>query len=184
MISAIQSRLRLWRARHVGAGVRVVGKIWTRGRGTLVIGDRVVFDGHDYPIDLYVAPGARLVIGDDVVIRGGSSISSTHCVTIGDGARIEPFCTIMDTNWHPLRFDGGGRDSRILAASVPVAIGDRVVLGRKVIVLSGVSVGADTTVLERSVVARPLPANVTVQGYPPRPVRPKSESHRAEEVAL
>jgi acetyltransferase-like isoleucine patch superfamily enzyme len=171
MQSTLTTRLKLWRASRVGSDVSVIGRIWMRGRGALEIGNRVLFDASEVPIDLYVARGARLVIGDDIVIRGGSSITATSSVEIGAGTELGPYCCIMDTSWHPLHFGAEGRDSRVIAPSAAVVVGDGVKLGTKVIVLSGVTIGTGAVVLDRSVISRNLPAHVTVQGHPPRPVK-------------
>lgn len=162
----LRSRLKLWRARKVGTQVRVVGCIWVRGSGRLEIGDRVLLDASQCPMELHVMKGGALMIGNDVEIAGGTSIEVTARVTVGHGARIGPFCRIMDNHWHPLR-----GDRREMPESSPVVIGNGVKLGRKVILLPGVSIGDGTQVLDGSVVSRSLPANVTVQGFPARPVK-------------
>jgi len=167
-LDQMRSRLKLWRARKVGENVRVIGRIWVYGGGRIEIGDRVLFDASACPIELHVKEEAALIIGDDVEIHGGTSIEATARVTIGSGVHIGPYCKVMDNHWHPLRGDRRQRPE-----SSPVVIGDRVTLGRKVILLPGVMIGDDTRVLDASVVSRSLPPNVTAQGFPSRPVKKK-----------
>jgi acetyltransferase-like isoleucine patch superfamily enzyme len=52
-------------------------------------------------------------------------------------------------------------------------------LEANVIVLPGVKIGDGTTVLERSVVSRSLPPNVTVEGFPTRPAKQKKATAHA-----
>lgn len=150
----------------------MIGKIFIRADGKIVIGDRVTLDASVCPLELNVLPGAQLIIGDDVVISGGCSIEAAQLITIGNNTRIAPFCKVIDTNWHPLRFEGSKRDPTLRPPPPnPVHIGKNVTLAPRVIVLPGVKIGDGAAVLERSVVSRSLPANATVEGFPARPVK-------------
>lgn len=165
-------RAHLRKSAIVGQGLRLIGKVYIRGGGQIIFGDRVTLDASECPLELNVMPGAKLVIGDDVVISAGCSIESSQMITIGNGTRIAPFCKIIDTNWHPLRFEGSKRDPTLRPPPPnPVHIGNNVTLAARVIVLPGVKIGDGATILERSVVSRSLPANVTVEGFPTRPAK-------------
>jgi acetyltransferase-like isoleucine patch superfamily enzyme len=165
-------RLKLWRSATVGRDLRMIGKIFIRADGKIVIGDRVTLDASVCPLELNVLPGAQLIIGDDVVISGGCSIEAAQLITIGNNTRIAPFCKVIDTNWHPLRYEGSERDPTLRPPPPsPVHIENNVSLEANVIVLPGVKIGDGTRVLERSVVSRSLPPNVTVEGFPTRPAK-------------
>ena len=99
-LDGIRSRLKLWRCAEVGASPSVVGRVWVHGPGNLRIGDRVRFDASDAPIELYVGPGAELVLGDDVEILGGTSIEALQSVRVGEACRIGAKCKVMDNNFH------------------------------------------------------------------------------------
>jgi maltose O-acetyltransferase len=58
-----------------------------------------------------------------------------------------------------------------LEAARPITVGDNVWLGGGVIVLPGVSIGANTVVGAGAVVTRDLPPNVLAVGVPARSVR-------------
>ena len=64
--ATFMSRLKLRRCAELGSSPSVVGRIWIHGKGTLRIGNRVRLDASVEPIELYVGPGAEMVIGDDV----------------------------------------------------------------------------------------------------------------------
>ena len=171
-------KAKLWRSATVGRNFRLIGKVFIHGNGRIVFGDGVTLDGSICPLELKVLPGASLTIGDDVVISGGSSLEASQAITVGSGTRISPFCKIIDTNWHPLRYEGGKRDPSLRPPSDPVHIGKNVSLGSKVIILPGVKIGDGATILANSVVSRSLPPNVIVEGFPPRPVnRDKAPTH-------
>jgi UDP-3-O-[3-hydroxymyristoyl] glucosamine N-acyltransferase len=86
------SRLKLRRCAELGSSPSVVGRIWIHGKGTLRIGNRVRLDASSEPIELYVGPGAEMVIGDDVEIQGATSLEALQSVQIGDRCRIGARC--------------------------------------------------------------------------------------------
>jgi maltose O-acetyltransferase len=88
-------------------------------------------------------------------------------VTIGTDCQLGPNVQLL-TPIHPLdtdlRRDGWER-------AAPITLGDNVWLGGGVIVLPGVTIGADTVVGAGAVVSRDLPAGVLAVGTPARIVR-------------
>jgi hypothetical protein len=104
-----------------------------------------------------------------ITIAEGCGFSGT---VIGAAERIEigrnVFCggnvTITDTDWHPVNPQARINGDAGLAA--PVVIGDRVWLSMNVIVLKGVTIGAETVVAAGSVVSRSLPGGVLAGGSP------------------
>src|SRR5260370_31753072 len=75
-----------WKLRHcarVGREPRVRGHVWIHGRGEVLLGDGVVLDAGDSPIELHaLEPGSRLVLGDGLYIGCRTSlaavVSGTH----------------------------------------------------------------------------------------------------------
>ena len=89
-------------------------------------------------------------------------------IVIGDQAQLGPGVQLL-TATHPL--DAAARTAGPELAR-PITIGRRAWLGGGVIVVPGVSIGADTVVGAGSVVVRDLPDGVLAVGNPCRVVRP------------
>jgi maltose O-acetyltransferase len=88
-------------------------------------------------------------------------------VTVGEDVQIGPNVQLL-TAIHPLEAEPR-RDK--WESAEPIVIGDNVWLGGGVIVLPGVTIGADTVVGAGSVVTKDLPAGVLAVGSPARVVR-------------
>jgi amino acid adenylation domain-containing protein len=144
----------------VGPGSRVVGRVWIHGEGRIVIGARVLLDGTRAPIELHPEQGAEIVIADDVVIEGGTSIEATHSVSIGPRTHVGMYCKIMDSHFHAL----DDRFERPPAKAVFVE--QDVQLGSHVILMAGAHVGRGTTIEARTVVGRSIGRNAIARGIP------------------
>jgi maltose O-acetyltransferase len=115
-------------------------------------------------------------VGRDVRIDGPFYYHDGAKITIGDGARIHPGCTVVD--YAPVRIGKGvelGSKVRLLAGGfglepAPVTIGDGAWLGRGVTVLPGVTIGKRAVVGAGSEVADDVPADAVVGGSPVRPL--------------
>jgi acetyltransferase-like isoleucine patch superfamily enzyme len=79
--------------------------------------------------------GARIIIGNDVGVSGGSIVSNTE-IKIGHRALIGANSTIIDTDFHPTR--GDKRYSKDNVKSMPVEVGDDVFIGMNTTILKGV----------------------------------------------
>jgi len=143
---SLATRYKLRACAAVGAGSRAVGRVWIRGGGRVVLGERVLLDGSLGPIELHVEKGAELVIGDDVVIEGGTSIEATRSIAIGPRSHLGLYCKLIDSNFHRL----DERRQRPLAQ--PIVLEEEVSLEPHVIVLPGARVPAHASVAARSVV--------------------------------
>jgi amino acid adenylation domain-containing protein len=146
----------------VGAGSRVVGRVWIHGGGRIVIGQRVLLDGTRAPIELHAEPGAQLAIGDDAVVEGGTSIEATLAVSIGPRARVGMYCKIMDNHFHAV----AQRYERPPATAVVVE--EDVELGPRVILMAGAYVGKGSIVEARTVVGRRIESHAIARGNPAR----------------
>lgn len=150
----------------MGRGVEVLGKVRTRNRGRITLGDRVRLEALQAPIDLHAGPGAEIVVEDDVVIESGCSIEATGLVVIGKGARLGAFSKVIDNHFHQLE---GDRNQE--PPAVPVIIGAGATLGPMTVVLPGAEVGQGARVGAGSVFARRIPERAEVHGFPLIPRR-------------
>src|SRR4029077_12773904 len=102
-------------------------KLRVRSVGGIVGGGTCLF----FPgVRLEVGAGAELSIGTGTYLNRNAEVIAWKKVTIGRDCMIGWDVLIMDTDQHPL--PGRGLDNR------PVAIGDRVWIGARAIVLKGV----------------------------------------------
>jgi acetyltransferase-like isoleucine patch superfamily enzyme len=154
-----EARLR-WRAK-VGAAPVIEGGVHIRGKGRVVVGDGVRFEGHQAPIDLHVGSGAEIVLGDGVVLHSGCSIEALASVRIGAGSRLCAFSKVLDNHHHDL--DG---DLKQRPSSVPVLVEEDVLVGPRAILLPGAHLGRGSVVSPATVVARRTPPGSEITGYP------------------
>jgi acetyltransferase-like isoleucine patch superfamily enzyme len=112
-------------------------------------------------------PGAgRIEIGDCVLMSPGSRLSASDEIVIGDGVMMANGTYITDSDWHTI-YDRTRRSE----SPTPVRIGNNVWLGDHCTVLKGVTIGENSVVAARAVVARDVPANVVVAGNPAKVVK-------------
>ncbi|SHH17364.1 maltose O-acetyltransferase [Geodermatophilus nigrescens] len=116
---------------------------------------------------LHVDYGTSIRIGARCFANFGLVALDVAAITIGDDVQIGPNVQLL-TPTHPV--EPGPRREKWEAAE-PITIGDNVWLGGGVVVLPGVTIGADTVVGAGSVVTRDLPAGVVAVGNPARVVR-------------
>jgi len=93
---------------------------------------------------------ANIVIGNDVGVSGGS-ICAASGIIIGDGTLIGANCTIIDTDFHPLK-SNNRRYSRKNIRTAPILIGKNVFIGTGCIILKGVVIPDNTVVPAGSVI--------------------------------
>ena len=161
----------------LGKGVRLEGKIYLRndsGKG-ISIGDGTHVTGgycrnrisRNVASSICTQGGGRIVIGKGVGISS-SCIWARESITIGDHANIGADCIIMDHDAHSMdlesRRDYASDEKGI--ASAPVVIGEDALLGARVIVLKGVSIGKGSIVGAGSVVTKDVPPMQVWAGNP------------------
>ncbi|MDZ5623392.1 sugar O-acetyltransferase [Nocardioides bizhenqiangii] len=115
----------------------------------------------------YIDYGSRITIGSRCFANFGLTALDVAPITIGDDVQIGPYVQLL-TPTHPV--DAEQRRDKWESAQ-PITIGDNVWLGGGVIVLPGVTIGADTVVGAGSVVTKDLPAGVLALGNPARVIR-------------
>ena len=134
-----------------------------------LLGELVASIGEETEIrpPFYVDYGTNITIGARCFANFGLTALDVAPITIGDDVQIGPYVQLL-TPTHPVE-PGPRRDK--WESAQPITIGDNVWLGGGVIVLAGVTIGADTVVGAGSVVTKDLPAGALAVGSPARIVR-------------
>jgi len=113
------------------------------------------------PVVLQVFPGARLEVGEDVMLNG-CSVSAKREVVLGRRSMVGPGSRIYDADQHDLD------DTRREAVS-PVHVGELAWVASDVTVMRGVTIGAHAVVGARSLVTRDVPPHTLAYGNPAKP---------------
>lgn len=127
----------------------------------------MVGDGVEVRSPVYVDYGSNVTIGAGTFLNYGCQLADVAAIAIGDAVQVGPNVQLL-TPIHPL--EARARRDRWERAA-PIRIGDNVWLGGGVMVLPGVTIGADTVVGAGAVVTRDLPDGVLAVGNPARVVR-------------
>ncbi len=127
--------------------------------GTIIIGDRCTLSSRPVVSHFVAGPDALLDIGDDVSIGHGAAIAAFERVQIGAGTRIAPFVIIMDTNFH-----GSPGNQSVHHDCRPVIIGRHCMIGSRVTITRGASIGDGAEILAGSVVSAAIPAGACAGG--------------------
>lgn len=125
-------------------------------------GDVILYEG----VGVRVTEGAKLSIGDHTYINRSASIDCTQEITIGDYCAISDNVQILDSDFHPITYNG-----KTSTMSEPVHIGNHVWIGRSVIILKGVTIGDGAIVGAGSIVTRDVPPGCLVVGNPARVIK-------------
>jgi acetyltransferase-like isoleucine patch superfamily enzyme len=147
-----------------GALPRLRGKVTVTNHGRLVAGARLLVDSRSFRTQINVGPGAHLVLGDDVFINQGADIWAARSIRIGDRVMLGPHVTVADDGAHDIAPDVPRRVA-------PVVIESDAWLGRRAIVMPGVTIGRFAVVGAGSVVTGDVPPCTVVAGVPARVVR-------------
>ena len=166
----------------VGRRVRINGKIYICGRGSIDIADGVVINscrranqiGGDTRAILNTSYNGKISIG----ARSGLSnctIVSRECVTIGEDVRIGGSCRIYDTDFHSISFEDRIEKGDCHVISKPVTIKDGAFIGAFSIILKGVTVGRHSVVGAGSVVTKDIPDGEIWAGNPAKFIKKSEE---------
>ena len=143
-----------------GVDLQIHGRLLGRTDGTLTIGDGVRISSAPAPSHMVTGIDGVLTIGSGVRIGHGAAISCTDAVRIGDRSVLGAFVMVMDSDFHV----AGDMDTP--APPEPIGIGSDVVIGHRVVVLPGSTIGDGARVLAGSVVAGAIAPFTTVAGNP------------------
>jgi acetyltransferase-like isoleucine patch superfamily enzyme/acyl carrier protein len=149
---------------HVGDGVRLEGRPQLVNLGRINFGDRFLLSSQPVQSHIVAMPGSLIDIGDDVFISYGAAITAQREVRIGHDTKIGPFVVILDGDFHR------PGDRNAAGEVAPVRIGAGVIVGTRVTILRGATLGDGARILSGSMVAGEVPCGATVGGVPARPV--------------
>lgn len=159
------ARWRLGKAFDVPSGF--VGRdtdLLIRGSGRILGTGRLLLIGRN---QLYSAGVLRL--GLQVSINEYSRILAHQEITIGSHVTIAKFVSILDHD-HRLEMQDG-RLVDLGYVTAPIRIGSHVLIGDKVTILKGVTIGDNVILAANSVVTRDIPSNCVAAGSPAKPVK-------------
>ncbi len=150
--------------------VRLRTRVVFRGRGTLRIGEHAILGDRDAGL-----PGAPIYfnarnrtsfikIGAGSHLANGIELIALERIEIGERALVGAAVRILDSDFHGVSPD----ERHAEGSTVPVKIGDDVLLGVAAIVLKGVSIGNGAMIGAGSVIVRDVPTGAVVSGNPAR----------------
>ena len=151
---------------QVGKNFRCHGKLVIAGKGTVIIGDKVVF--RENLRHVYLGSGSagyEIRIGSAVWLHG-TCVSCRERVEIGDRSLVGRV-DITDHEFHDPRDLSRTQEIR----SRPVILNRNTWIGNDAAIFKGVEIGEHTVVGARTVVRRSLPARVVAIGNPARVVK-------------
>jgi acetyltransferase-like isoleucine patch superfamily enzyme len=111
---------------------------------------------------LFVGDGATLHLGQGAAIGARSVVNVLAGLHIGAGTHISWQCQILDSDFHEI-WDESGRHGPV---SVPITIGEHVLVGTGSIILKGVTIGSEAVIAAGSVVIRDVDERTVVAGNP------------------
>jgi acetyltransferase-like isoleucine patch superfamily enzyme len=145
---------------------------WVQGRGDIVLGDDVTFDGKSsITFAARYTERPMLRVGDRTGINHNVTLVIGREITVGCDCRIASNVAIFDVNGHPA--DPEARRAGMPPSSEevkPVRIGDNVWVGRNAIIHPGVTIGDGSIVSAGSVVVSDVPPLSVVAGNPARKI--------------
>lgn len=155
--------------RGVTAGIYVP---WVKGRGQLVLGDRVCLNGKvSISFAARWSPSPLLEIGDDSDIGHDTTFVIGREIRIGRKVLIASGVSIRDSAGHAsdpaLRRAGAPPPDEEVR---PVRIHDNVWIGSGAVILPGAEIGEGSVVAAMSVVSSTVAPNTVVAGNPARRV--------------
>jgi acetyltransferase-like isoleucine patch superfamily enzyme len=145
---------------------------WIRGRGDIIVGHDVLFDGKiSITFAARYCDNPTLRVGNYTEINHNVTLVVGREITIGDHCHIANGVTIFDVYGHPTDPDAREQGRAPAPEDVrPVRIGDNVWIGRNAIVHPGVTIGEGSIVSAGAVVMSDLPAMSIAAGNPARKI--------------
>jgi maltose O-acetyltransferase len=135
--------------------------------GRMVVGSRVQLISTAATLELVSRAGGTLEIGERTLVNYGGSIAAAELIRIGPRCLIGPHVLIMDNDFHRIE-----PERRLeWPESKPIIIEENVWIGARVVVLPGVTIGADSCIGAGSIVTEDVPARVFAAGVPCKVIR-------------
>jgi acetyltransferase-like isoleucine patch superfamily enzyme len=155
--------------RHLHTGVYVH---WISGKGNLIVGDDVLFDGKcSITFARRISDHPRLRVGNRCGINHGCAFVVAKEISIGDDCSFGSHVSVRDSNGHPsdptLRRAGAPPDPNEVR---PVVIEENVWIGTGAVISPGVVVGRGSIVAAHAVVLTSVAPYTVVAGNPARKI--------------
>lgn len=141
---------------------------WITGRGKIIVGDNVLIGGKcSFDFAARFSDMPTFIVGNNTLIHHGCSFSIGKKIVIGQSCLIAGEVWITDSPGHPAdpiaRMAGlPPPDDKVK----PVVIEDNVWIGRRAMILPGVTIGQGSIVAAGAVVTHNVPPNTMVAGNP------------------
>ena len=155
----------------LGANSRINLPTWIKGHQSIYLGRNVHVWRFSRLTAINARPGQRVItISDDCIIHPSIHISAASSVHIGCSVLIAANCYITDHDhmWHDIDTPAIRNDC-VIAQQVRIC--DEVWIGEKVVILKGVTIGANSVIGSGSVVTKSIPPFSVAVGNPARVIR-------------
>lgn len=157
------------------ASVKAHAPVRADGEGEVILSDGIHLGFHGAP---RIGSGeillqardkeAKILIGAGTATSNNVSMIAMESIRLGKDCRIGDMTMILDCDFHEVdpvtRNEGPG-------TTAPVALGDNVWIGSRVIILKGVTIGDNSVIAAGSVVTKSIPANTVAAGIPAKVIR-------------
>lgn len=120
------------------------------------------------PCQLRCDNGSKILIGEDVGLRGVKIYARNGIITFGKSCMLSYGINIRNTDSHPVIDVSSGK---ILNPEKDIHIGDHVWIAENATILKGVNIGNDSIVGTGAIVTKNVPPNSIVAGNPGRVVK-------------
>jgi acetyltransferase-like isoleucine patch superfamily enzyme len=127
-----------------------------------VNGNFSMYDGST----VYVAKNATLELGDGSFINTCSEIECHLYISIGNNCYISDHVNIQDSDIHAVI-----ENEEKKVTTKPIIIGNNVWIGKKSMILKGVTIGTGSIIAAGSIVTRDVASNCMVAGNPARIIK-------------
>jgi acetyltransferase-like isoleucine patch superfamily enzyme len=146
---------------------------WIQGRGKLLLGNNVLIDGKcSFHFAARFSSEPSLSVGDYTGISHACSFTVGKSISIGSHCKIAENVSIFDSPGHPADPAARLAGAPVAADEVkPVLIEDNVWIGRRAIIMPGVTIGQGSIIAAGAVVMTSVPPNTIVAGNPARQIR-------------
>lgn len=167
-----------------GSNCHLYDSVYIKNEGTIVIGDDFLMtSGNGYN------PLCRNIKGTLVVRNGAKIIIGNHChmsspciwawnsIIIGNDVKIGGDCIIIDSDAHSLNYEDRKKNKDFYdsnnAKTNEIKIGNDVLIGTRVIILKGVTIGDRAVIGAGSVVTQSIPSDCVAAGNPCKVIKYK-----------
>jgi acetyltransferase-like isoleucine patch superfamily enzyme len=135
----------------------------------IYLGDDVRLSGKIHISGGRIFPASEFRVGNRSFIGNGCVFSVAQSLVIGDDVLIAGGCTVSDYSAHPLHPEKRIAGEQVKPSDVrPVRIGNKAWLGRGAIILPGVTIGEGAVIGAATVVTKDVPAHRICVGNPGR----------------